>query len=133
MAKIPVQDLARKMGIAEQDLVFKLRSLGVRIESDDGVDAEALQAIMQGKRLASPREVFMDDTAQAPPAPAPPPPAPVRRATANPLKTSRRRTIIQSVEPRILNLPSTPVERTPEPEPPAPAERTAPVTSPVAA
>jgi translation initiation factor IF-2 len=124
MAKIPVQDLARKMGLAEQDLVFKLRSLGVRIEGDDGVDAEALQAIMQGKRLASPREVFMDDTAQAPPPPAAQPAAPVRRATANPLKATRRRAIIQSVEPRILNLPSTPVERTPEAETPAPAVRT---------
>ncbi|MBZ0102652.1 MAG: translation initiation factor IF-2 N-terminal domain-containing protein, partial [Thermoanaerobaculia bacterium] len=121
MAKIPVQDLARKMGLAEQDLVFKLRSLGVRIEGDDGVDAEALQAIMQGKRLASPREVFMDDTVQAPPPPAAQPAAPVRRATANPLKATRRRAIIQSVEPRILNLPSTPVERTPEAETPAPA------------
>jgi len=133
MAKIPVQDLARKMGIAEQDLVFKLRSLGVRIEGDDGVDAEALQAIMQGKRLVSPREVFMDDTAQAPPPPAAQPATPVRRATANPLKATRRRTIIQSVEPRILNLPSTPVERTPEPElPTPPAGRTEPAAAPPA-
>ncbi|KAB2959840.1 MAG: hypothetical protein F9K18_11410, partial [Thermoanaerobaculia bacterium] len=66
MAKIRVHDLARMMGIPEQDLVFKLRSLGVRIESSEGVDSESLQAILQGKKLNSPREVIMDDASPAP-------------------------------------------------------------------
>ena len=73
MAKIRVQELARMMGLAEQDLVFKLRSLGVSIEGDEGVDSEALSAILQGKKLASPREVIMDDT----------PPAPVKRTVGS--------------------------------------------------
>jgi translation initiation factor IF-2 len=125
MAKIRVQDLARMMQIPEQDLVFKLRSLGVRVEGDDaGIEAEALQAIMQGKRLASPREVIMDDGA----APAPPPsratPADSgatasRRPGVNPLRPSRPRTIIQRVEPRILTLPTTQPDRAPATSAPA--------------
>jgi len=117
MAKIRVHDLARMMQIPEQDLVFKLRSLGVRVEGDDaGIEAEALQAILQGKRLASPREVIMDDG----PAPAPPPSrgtggegagATGRRQSVNPLRPSRPRTIIQKVEPRILTLPTTQPDR----------------------
>ncbi|HEX9798818.1 MAG TPA: translation initiation factor IF-2 [Thermoanaerobaculia bacterium] len=117
MAKIRVHDLARMMQIPEQDLVFKLRSLGVRVEGDDaGIEAEALQAILQGKRLASPREVIMDDG----PAPAPPPSrgtggesagATGRRQSVNPLRPSRPRTIIQKVEPRILTLPMTQPDR----------------------
>ncbi len=120
MAKIRVNDLARMMGIAEQDLVFKLRSLGVRIEGEDaGIDSDSLQAILQGKKLSSPREVIMDDSA--------PPPVPLRRdaaapeasATAqparripvNPLRPSRPRTIIQKVEPRIATIPTGTGER----------------------
>ncbi len=115
MAKIRVHDLARMMGIPEQDLVFKLRSLGVRVEGEEGVEAEALQAILQGKKLASPREVFMDDTAPAAQQPRPvgsvaPPPA-ARRLQPNPLKPARRRALIQAVEPRIITLPSTPSDR----------------------
>ena len=123
MAKIRVQDLARMTGIPEQDLVFKLRSIGVRVESSEGVDTEALQALLQGKKLASPREVIMDDAEPAPP-PSRPGGAAASRAGAtsrrlppNPLKPSRRRAIIQSVEPRILTLPSTAPERSAPPAP----------------
>ena len=64
MGKIRVQDLAKMMGIPAQDLVFKLRSIGVRIEGDDaGIDTDVIQAILQGKKLPSPREVIMDDSA----------------------------------------------------------------------
>jgi translation initiation factor IF-2 len=130
MAKIRVQDLARMMQIPEQDLVFKLRSLGVRVEGEDaGIEAEALQAILQGKKLTSPREVIMDDGA----APLPPPgrgagdagSAAGRRPATNPLRPSRPRTIIQKVEPRIITLPTTQPDRTALPptgvEPSAPA------------
>src|SRR5512147_3059879 len=118
MAKIRVTDLARMMQIPEQDLVFKLRSLGVRIEGDDaGIEAEALQAILQGKKLTSPREVIMDDSAPAPvakrvvaPTVASATPS-ARRTGANPLKPARPRTIIQKVEPRILTIPASQVER----------------------
>ena len=62
MGKIRVEDLARMMGIPSQDLVFKLRSLGVRVEGDDAlIDSEIIQAILQGKRMPSPREVIIRD------------------------------------------------------------------------
>jgi translation initiation factor IF-2 len=116
MGKIRVQDLATMMGIPQQDLVFKLRSIGVRVEGEEaGVEMEMLQAILQGKKLTSPREVIMDDGEQppqpaarrtgahAPPAPAAPA---ARRSTTNPLRPGKPRTIIQKVEPRIKTLPS---------------------------
>ncbi len=117
MAKIQVHQLAKMMGIAEQDLVFKLRSLGVRIEGEDaGIESDALQAILLGKKLGSPREVFMDDsTPESAPrhaaAPAGVPTPAARRAPVNPLKPSRPRTIIQKVEPRILTIPTSTAER----------------------
>ncbi len=127
MGKIRVQDLAVMMGISQQDLVFKLRSIGVRVEGEEaGVDTEMLQAILQGKKMASPREVIMDDGAPPPPPttatrrPAPSAPAAGRRAAVNPLRPARPRTIIQKVEPRIKTLPT--LER------PAPPPETAPPT-----
>ncbi len=113
MGKIRVQDLAVMMGLSQQDLVFKLRSIGVRVEGEEaGVDTEMLQAILQGKRMPSPREVIMDD-GEPEPAPTAPawraagPVAPAgRRGAVNPLRPSRPRTIIQKVEPRIKTLPT---------------------------
>jgi len=148
MAKIRVQDLATMMGIPQQDLVFKLRSIGVRVEGEEaGVEMEMLQAILQGKKLTSPREVIMDDAEQAPapprragtPAPTAPPATAARRPAVNPLRPGKPRTIIQKVEPRIKTLPTlerpaseapeigaeeglplavTPVELAPAPAPP---------------
>ncbi|MES1241236.1 MAG: translation initiation factor IF-2 [Acidobacteriota bacterium] len=133
MGKIRVQDLATMMGISNQDLVFKLKSIGVRVEGDDAsIDTDIVQAILQGKKLPHPREVILRDEPAAPvaatsrrtggPAPAPPP---ARRPAANPLRPQRPRTLIQKVEPRIQNMPVT--ERT---ERGAPAEFAHPVPPP---
>jgi translation initiation factor IF-2 len=127
MGKIRVQDLARMMQISNQDLVFKLKSLGVRVEGDDAhIDSENLQALVQGKKLPHPREVILRDTPeQAGSAaargrrPALPP-----RAPANPLRPQRPRTLIQRIEPRIPTLP--PSER----PAPAPAASAAPAAAP---
>jgi translation initiation factor IF-2 len=110
MGKIRVQDLARMMGISNQDLVFKLKSIGVRVEGDDAaIDTDIIQAILQGKKLPHPREVILRDE----PAPVEPsrrraaqPPPPARRPAANPLRPNRPRTLIQKVEPRIQTLPA---------------------------
>ena len=41
MSKIRVIDLAGMMGISHQDLVFKLRSIGVRVEGEEAaVDSD---------------------------------------------------------------------------------------------
>ncbi|HEX4494849.1 MAG TPA: translation initiation factor IF-2 [Thermoanaerobaculia bacterium] len=115
MGKIRVQDLATMMGISNQDLVFKMKSLGVRVEGDDAhIDTENLQAFLQGKKLPHPREVILRDE-QAPAAAAaarrapqsPAPATPTRRPLANPLQRQRPRTLIQKVEPRIQTLPMT--------------------------
>ncbi|MEO6191921.1 MAG: translation initiation factor IF-2 [Thermoanaerobaculia bacterium] len=126
MGKIRVQDLAKMMGISNQDLVFKLKSLGVRVEGDDAhIDTENLQAFLQGKKLPHPREVILRDE-QAPSAAeaarrrapaAPVPVTPARRPLANPLQRQRPRTLIQKVEPRIQTLP---MSERPAPPPPMP-------------
>ncbi|HEX5759408.1 MAG TPA: translation initiation factor IF-2 N-terminal domain-containing protein, partial [Thermoanaerobaculia bacterium] len=114
MGKIRVQDLALKMGISNQDLLFKLKSIGVRIEGDDpAIDTDIIQAVLAGKKLPHPREVILRDEA-TPPAPAARRPLSsqlARRPAANPLRPGRPRTLIQKVEPRIQTLP--PSERPP--------------------
>jgi translation initiation factor IF-2 len=109
MAKISVKELAKRMGIPNQDLMFKLRSIGVRVDEENAdLDASVLQAILAGKKLPHPREVILrDEEAQAA---APRPgvarrPGPHRRLAPNPLRPQRRRTIIQKVEPRIKTIP----------------------------
>ncbi len=104
------------MGISNQDLVFKLKSIGARVEGDDAhIDTDIIQAILAGKKLPHPREVILRDE-QTPPTPAadvrrrgatamPASPAAARRPAANPLRPQRPRTLIQKVEPRIQNLP----------------------------
>ncbi len=115
MGKIRVQDLAKMMTISNQDLIFKLKSIGVRVEGDDAaIDTDIIQAILQGKKLPHPREVILRDEqspsgvdpARRRAAAAPPPPQiPSRRPPANPLRPQRPRTLIQKVEPRIQTLP----------------------------
>ncbi|MBV8202002.1 MAG: translation initiation factor IF-2 N-terminal domain-containing protein, partial [Acidobacteria bacterium] len=100
------------MGIANQDLVFKLKSIGVRVEGDDAhIDTDIISAILQGKKLPHPREVILRDEPAAPESPATarrrvPAAPPVRRPAANPLRPNRPRTLIQKVEPRIQTLPA---------------------------
>ncbi len=100
------------MGIANQDLVFKLKSIGVRVEGDDAhIDTDIISAILQGKKLPHPREVILRDEPAAPESPATarrrvPAAPPVRRPPANPLRPNRPRTLIQKVEPRIQTLPA---------------------------
>jgi translation initiation factor IF-2 len=112
MGKVRVQDLARMMGISNQDLVFKLKSIGVRVEGDDAhIDTDIISAILQGKKLPHPREVILRDAPAVTEAAGTarrrgtPPPQPVRRAPANPLRPLRPRTLIQKIEPRIQSLP----------------------------
>jgi translation initiation factor IF-2 len=109
MGKIRVEDLARKMGIPEQDLLFKLKSIGVRLdEKDPRIDTSVIQAILTGQSLPQPREVILRDEeskASAPTAASRRRP-PQRRMPPGPLRPTRRRTIIQKVEPRIKTIPT---------------------------
>ncbi|MDX1632542.1 MAG: translation initiation factor IF-2 N-terminal domain-containing protein, partial [Thermoanaerobaculia bacterium] len=51
----------------DQDLIFKLRSIGVRVEGKDAlVDTDVLKAVLEGKRMATPREVIVRDEEGAP-------------------------------------------------------------------
>ncbi len=131
MGKIRVRDLAQKMGVPEQDLLFKLKSIGVRLDEENPeIDTGVIQAILEGKRLPQPREVILRDEeakATATPVTARRRPAP-RRMPQGPVRPGRRRPMIQRVEPRIKTIPSSEppkVDRPPAEPIPAPPEVTA--------
>ena len=130
MGKIRVADLARKMGIPEQDLLFKLKSIGVRVEEENAqIDTSVIQAILEGKRMPQPREVILRDEESKATAPVARRRPPSRRLPGSPMRPQRRRVIIQKVEPKIKTIPVTAappvpdeaVARTAAPEAPAAA------------
>ena len=107
MGKIRVQDLAKKMGIGNQDLLFKLRSIGVRVEGDDAnIDTDIIAAILQGKKLPNPREVILRDEQSKATAPPARRMQQQRRLPANPLRPKRPRSMIQKVEQKIRTIPT---------------------------
>ena len=56
MGKIRVQDLAKMMGISNQDLVFKLQSIGVRVEGEDAhIDTDMIAGDPAGQEAAARR------------------------------------------------------------------------------
>ena len=125
MGKIRLEDLARKMGVPEQDLMFKLRSIGVRVEGEDSmIDSDIIQAVLMGKKLPQPREVILRDEPEAggvePPVARPAPKSKPSGKRPSPLRP-KRRVMIQRVENRIQELPSS--ERKAEDEAKAPAPR----------
>ena len=90
MGKIRIRDLAKKMGVPEQDLLFKLKSIGVRVDEEDAqIDTSVIQAILEGKRLPQPREVILRDEEAKASAPAATPRRrrpPQRHLPPNPLR-----------------------------------------------
>ncbi len=122
MGKIRLKDLALKMGLPEQDLMFKLKSIGVRVEGEDAaIDSDIIQAFLQGKRLPQPREVILRDDSEETPAPV----ARSRgRGRQSPRRPPRARAIIHRVEDRIRELPVK--ERPGAPEPAPAADKPAP-------
>ncbi len=127
MGKIRVQDLAKMMNLPSQDLIFKLKSIGVRVEGDDAhIDTDTLQAILQGKKLPHPREVILRDEEARATAPRQ---SPRRRAPTSPLRPTRPRTVIHRVDSKIKSIPA---REKPEPTP-APAAGPAAVKEPAEA
>ena len=117
MGKIRLQDLAKRMNVAEQDLLFKFRSIGVRVEGEDAmIDTDIIKALLEGKKIAGPqREVILRDRAAPPPAPRRRPISSLR-PPAGPMRPNRRRSIVHKQTIRTL----TPTE--PKPKPPTPEE-----------
>ncbi len=128
MGKISVKELAKKMGIENQDLVFKLKSIGVQLDDENpSVDSEIIAAVLQGKAMRQPREVILRDAEAKAAVPAPRKRPPQRRMPTG-LKPRGRR-MIQRVEPRVRTIPTT---QKPQPAQPAPAEADAATPAPSA-
>jgi translation initiation factor IF-2 len=107
MGKIRVQDLAKMMNLPSQELIFKLKSIGVRVEGDDAqIDTDTLQAILQGKKLPHPREVILRDEESKAAAPRGRRSAPRRRPPTSPLRPTRPRTVIHKVDSKIQAIPA---------------------------
>ena len=117
MAKIRLQDLAKRMNVAEQDLLFKFRSIGVRIEGEDAmIDTEIIKALLEGKKIAGPqREVILRDRAAPPAAPRRRPISSLR-PPSGPMRPNRRRQVVHKHTIRTLR----PTES--KPKPPTPEE-----------
>ena len=117
MAKIRLQDLAKRMNVAEQDLLFKFRSIGVRVEGEDAmIDTDIIKALLEGKKIAGPqREVILRDRAAPPVAPRRRPISSLRPPTG-PMRPNRRRQVVHKHTIRTL----TPTEA--KPKPPTPEE-----------
>ncbi len=117
MAKIRLQDLAKRMNVAEQDLLFKFRSIGVRVEGEDAmIDTEIIKALLEGKKIAGPqREVILRDRAAPPAAPRRRPISSLR-PPSGPMRPNRRRQVVHKHTIRTL----TPAES--KPKPPTPEE-----------
>lgn len=122
MGKISVQDLAKKMGVEDQDLIFKLKSIGVQLDDKNPeVDSEIIAAVLQGKSLRQPREVILRDEESKATVPVVRKKPPQRRMPTG-LKPRGRR-MIQRVQPRIRTIPTT---QKPTPAAPPPATQEAP-------
>lgn len=122
MGKIRVIDLAQKMGLDSQDLVFKLKSIGVRIEGENAeIDTDIIAAILTGKPLQQPREVILRDGETAAPIVRRTPP---RRMRQPPGRPHRRRAMIQRVEQRIRTMPTKPKEVPADPVTPETSQST---------
>ena len=95
------------MNLPSQDLIFKLKSIGVRVEGDDAhIDTDTLQAILKGKQLPHPREVILRDEEAQATAPKPSRRAPRRRPPSSPLRPNRPRTVIRKVDSKIESIPT---------------------------
>ncbi len=124
MGKIPVKQLAQAMGLSEQDLLFKLKGIGVLVnEKDPHIDSEAVQALLAGKQVSQqPRDVILRDAAASKHIP-PPKTKVVRRMPTMPQRPQRRRpAIVQKANTQIKTIPSTrPATPPPTATPVAPA------------
>ncbi len=124
MGKISVQDLAKKMGVEDQDLIFKLKSIGVQLDDKNPeVDSEIIAAVLQGKSLRQPREVILRDAEAKATVPVARKKPPQRRMPTG-LKPRGRR-MIQRVQPRIRTIPTTQKPQPAAPATPPPAEEVA--------
>ncbi|MCZ6726562.1 MAG: translation initiation factor IF-2 [Acidobacteria bacterium] len=134
MAKIKVKDLAKKMGLPDQDLLFKLKSIGLRLDSvETEIDAGVLQSALEGRSIVQPREVILRDAASKSVPRAPARRRPSRPAPPSPLRPHKRRPLIQKVEPRIKTIPVAerpkPASTLGEAAPARPAMQTAPAAT----
>jgi translation initiation factor IF-2 len=114
------------MGVEHQDLIFKLKSIGVSVdEKNPTIDSTLIEAVLKGKALHQPREVIIRDEESAATARTARRRPPQRRMPPGPLRPTRRR-MIQRVEPRIKTIPTSEPPRTTPATPAAPPTTEAP-------
>src|SRR5688572_32270199 len=53
-AKIKVSDIAKKMGMSDKDMIFRLQSLGAEVsDASQVIEPEVIQALITGKKLTT--------------------------------------------------------------------------------
>ncbi|MGV8039908.1 MAG: translation initiation factor IF-2 [Thermoanaerobaculaceae bacterium] len=110
-----VGDLARQMGVTVEELIFKLRSIGVDVQSaDSGLDLATVRAIITGETLQKRRgEVIVRAQAPAPEEARRPAPAPVDRLKKK--RPGRRMGLDEELPDAVPNLAALSVPASPKP------------------
>jgi len=111
-----VGDLARQMGVSVEELIFKLRSIGVDVQNSESVlDLSTVRAIITGETLQKRRgEVIVRTQAPAPEeARRPAPPAPVDRLKKK--RPGRRMGLDEETPDAVPNLAALSVPASPKP------------------
>src|SRR5688572_1359666 len=87
-AKIKVSDIAKKMGMSDKDMIFRLQSLGAEVsDASQVIEPEVIQALITGKKLTTrTRSVIMREDKPLPEKKkeAVRPPRPIVKPTARP-------------------------------------------------
>jgi hypothetical protein len=117
--QLRVVDLAKTMGISPAELIFKLKSIGVNVDTEeDALDFSTVRAIMTGETLQKrPREVIVRSEA-----------AEEKESTTGSAKdrlARRKRRRIIKTEREIAEVAPSPRKETPPAEEEAPAAETA--------
>lgn len=110
-----VGDLARQMGVTVEELIFKLRSIGVDVQNaDSGLDLATVRAIITGETLQKRRgEVIVRAQAPAPEETRRPAPAPVDRLKKK--RPGRRPGLDEELPDAVPNLAALSLPASPKP------------------
>ena len=110
-----VGDLARQMGVTVEELLFKLRSIGVDVQNaDSGLDLATVRAIITGETLQKRRgEVIVRAQAPAPEEARRPTPAPMDRLKKK--RPGRRIGLDEELPDAVPNLAALSVPASPRP------------------
>jgi translation initiation factor IF-2 len=108
-AKFKVSDVAKKMGLSDKDLIFRLQSLGAEVtDANQVIEPEVIQALITGKKLVTrTRSVIMREDKPVPEKKkeAVRPPRPIVKPTPRPRREEPKEEPIAAAAPPAVIIP----------------------------